>query len=33
MRAGDGGGGGGEGRKAGYLPTTDKHPNSQEKQF
>ena len=23
----------GEGRKAGYLPTTDKHPNSQEKQF
>lgn len=32
MRAGDGGGGG-EGRKAGYLPTTDKHPNSQEQQF
>ena len=31
MRAGDGGGG--EGRKAGYLPTTDKHPNSQEQQF
>ena len=27
------GAGEGKGRKAGYLPTTDKHPNSQEQQF